>query len=395
MRTRKNRRGGNYIENTMQLVKTSVFGLKIAVKTAIAATTTIPQELLHQYIYSKFRGIFSVLYAGFYNVQREVLKLLETKEVALVLKKLDINKSEFIKVVKKALDFIKRCLSSQSLRSITEWFPIAVELMRVSKVLIKDKVNPDFVERVSALMELLPPKMGVMEQMDSQRTKDTFFKEPNTNPSESSQQWMDKTKTLFENLVHDRPLLEGLFETEQTDTLVEGLEKTVSGPAISAVQTLIDEILYLYVADIGNLYTKIYSSHEDLRDAIVKLIDKGIYMACISQLVPIKPKDIEDLKRRKTGGNKELEMRKLKVDKKATVKKPISKPPTSKQQTSKSSIQDSKSQDSKPSIQDSKPQDSKPDDFEYTEGEIATIMRLSATKLPKDLELIVFLISKL
>jgi hypothetical protein len=330
MKTRKkrmSRRGGKYIENVLQLVQVSAFGLKIAIKTVIAATTTIPQEILHQYIYSKFREIFSQLYAGFYNVQREVLQLLETKEAAEIFKKLDINKSEFIKVVKKALDFIKRCISSQSIRSITEWFPIAVELMRVSKMLINNKVNPDFVERVSALMETFP------------KTKpqgDKFFQKepvPNTNPSESNQQLMNRTKTLFENLVHDKPLLEGIFETSESDML-EGLEKTVSGPAISAVQTLIDEILYLYVTDIGNLYTKIYSDHQELRDAIVTLIDKGIYMACMSQLVPIKPKDIEDLRKR-------------------------------------------------------------PNPVSESTGEIATILRLSATKLPKDLELIVFLIRKL
>ncbi len=82
------------------------------------------------------------------------------------------------------------------------------------------------------------------------------------------------------------------------------------------------------------MYTKIYSDHQELRDAIVTLIDKGIYMACMSQLVPIKPKDIEDLRKR-------------------------------------------------------------PNPVSESTGEIATILRLSATKLPKDLELIVFLIRKL
>ena len=383
MVTRK-RRGGD----VSKVLEKIFFTLKIVLNVIVSAVTVVPQQILHKFIYSKLGGIFRQFSSDFYQIKRSILSDLESQTAMFT--ELGIEKKKFIKAVHELLDFFELCLSKQSFLSIKIWFPLVVNLMMAAKLLTPEKtINPEMLARAKSFM-VFPKKTAPVRQMDAFFQKEPV---PNTNPSPSGQQLINMKNTLFRNLLENRPLLEGLFEPiDAESSMVDSVGKTITGPAISLLQTLIDEMLFLYVEDIGNLYSKVYSEHQALQDAILRLIDKGIYMACISQFVPIQPKEVDDLRK---GGKFRKTRRIRKGSSKDSVQDKVSKDSVqgsskdSVQGSSKYSVQDS----SKDSVQDSS-KDKRSDMF-YVEGEIAAVLRLATPNLPKHLDLIVFLIRKL
>jgi hypothetical protein len=244
-----------------------------------------------------------------------------------ILLSLGINEDELRVLMGKVFVYINNCVSSQSIRSITEWYPIAVQALKVFKI-TKEDGELDVVsltkrkDALSAYLKTLmePPKKRY-SWFGERWYFETFHKTTNLPPE--IQMLQNIIVQLLENLTNvkegepPRNLLKGVFSTTtmkgfkpDPESVIDSIKKTVVWPAVEVADLIIEEILYLFVVDIGNMYTNVYDKNEDLKDAILKLINKVVQSLCMSIVVSIRDQEIEDLKVKQApqnGGNPETE----------------------------------------------------------------------------------------
>lgn len=310
-----------------------VITIRTIVRLALKVGKLIPEFALNQYVYSNTRKMFNELSSQLPKVKMEAKAAMNTPEATKVLKELGVDKSKLSVWVDKAFGYVAKCAWSQSVRSITEWYPLAKEALVVFKV-IDEEGNID-TKRMESRKDMLsaylntvidpPPSPPSNNIMDLIRTKEV----KSTNPSPEVEMLKSMVQKLLTNLSANktpRNLLKGVFEPvvipSENDSILNSIKKLFMTPVVSVANFIIEEILYLFVVDIGNMYTEVYSGEEDLKNAILALLNKGVQMICMSVTVPIQDKDIEALKfgYLRSGGDPPSRQNILQAQKKVEIK---------------------------------------------------------------------------
>jgi hypothetical protein len=400
---RTRRRGGapNW-GKIYEILNGGILILKSLIRTAIKVGKFIPEFILNQYIYKYSRAASQELKKELPKIENQMKTAMMDPNAKEILMSLGINESELRVLMGKVFVYINNCVDSQSIRSITEWYPIAVEAFKVFKITKEDGeldvvgLNNRKADLSAYLKTLMEPPKQRYSWFGERMYFETFHKSTNIPPEFQALQ--NIIVQLLENLTNTkkgeppRNLLKGVFSTNtikgfnpDPESVIDSIKKTVVWPAVEVADLMVEEILYLFVVDIGNMYTNVYSKDEDLKDAILNLIHKVVQSLCMSFVVSIRDEDIENLKVKhtlQTGGNPEKDMKTIEDKRKTTVSKLQTKDRTERPKTKKNYI----IHEAANPLYNQKP-----------EGEIAAVLRIADGKkeLPLDLSLIVNIIRML
>jgi hypothetical protein len=389
-----------------EILMVGVLMLKTLIRTAIKAGKIIPEFILNQYIYKYSRAASQELKKELPKIENQMRTAMMDPNAKKILMSLDINEDELRVLMGKVFVYINNCVGTQSIRSITEWYPIAVQALKVFKI-TKEDGELDVVsltkrkDALSAyLKSLMEPPKKRYSWFGERWYFETFHKTTNLPPE--IQMLQNIIVQLLENLTNvkegepPRNLLKGVFSTTtmkgfkpDPESVIDSIKKTVVWPAVEVADLIIEEILYLFVVDIGNMYTNVYDKNEDLKDAILKLINKVVQSLCMSFVVSIRDQEIEDLKVKhapQNGGNPEKDMKTIEDKRKTTVSNKLKLQPKDRTERPKTKKNyEIMNEGANPLLEHNQ---------EKPEGEIAAVLRIADGKkeLPPDLSLIVNII---